>query len=628
MQNQPRTDLRLQSFPAFLKLTCKSWVLLTGAIYAGGFLNAAHAVEDAKSAQAVREEQQHKIALSLKRITDEEWNQIAGDKAQEKFPVEKGATLWGISKSLFGDAKYWPKIWALNDGKILNPHVIRPGQQVVFQSGSSTQLPAVSVTEAGAPPSLEASTGSQPPSSSPAEPKPEGQTPPASAAAQTVTSLSPLDRSQEWMTLPSQDWEQIQTEVVTAENLILDKAPTQASGPSRYRTWPERGFRLEGIPRTDKAAGIGTIVGSRHDGLMLGKGDMVYIEADTELTEGEVYGITSEDPALIKSRKSDRSGWLHRNLGEVRILAVKAVIYIGQILESAGAIQRNDILIPLPSKVVPKTPIPAPSAIEATLLLNKETSIYATSQYKQVIIDRGSDDGVQPGMVFRSYQYWDPGTGERFTDSDFIIDADILVVHTTEEFSTGIVLSSLSPVLEGSTLVLLTDISDVLSKNGYRLRTAEEQKRDQELNELDQLPPQNKIEEDERRELEQLEQWKKNPDGTEPLIENPEQINQLPEQPASDDLDQLDDPTPGTGGASQAPTPAEGEVLPPPPTEGEGEVQSQPPAEESTPSDDQELDAPPPEEAPPAEEDSTAKEEAPSDAPPADSPPPEAPPEE
>ena len=150
MTTQPQNALRLHAFPALSKLTCKSWVLLTGALYAGGMTSFVHAAQDAKTAQALREEQQHKIALSLKRITDEEWSQIAGEKAQEKFPVEKGATLWGISKSLFGDPKYWPKIWALNNGKILNPHVILPGQQVAFQGGSSTQLPALSVIDAGA----------------------------------------------------------------------------------------------------------------------------------------------------------------------------------------------------------------------------------------------------------------------------------------------------------------------------------------------------------------------------------------------------------------------------------------------------------------------------------------------
>jgi len=553
----------------------------------------------------------------LRKISDEEWSQIAGEKTSQKFPVKEGNTLWGISKDLFGDPMYWPKIWALNNGTILNPHVIKPGQQVTFLGGSGSALPSIGIqgpasTDGQATP-LSSDTKAPPEagatskiasaqetasaalqtsqtadhSASAAGPMSTGK-PQAQAYIPEPSSLSDPERSREWMKLPLQTWEAPPAETVTAENLIHDQAKDQSGAPVRLRSWPDRGIQLEGLPESDRMSGIATIVGSRKEGLVLGKGDMVYIEADTELVEGETYGITSEDPLLMKTRKSDRSGWLHPYLGKVRVLAVKEGVYVGEILESAGPIQRDDLLIPLPAKVFAKQPIPAANPLEATLLLNKETSMYATSQFKQVIIDRGSGDGVYPGMVFRSYQYWDPGTGDRFTDSDFIIDADILVVHSNEDFSVGIVLSSMSPVTEGSTLVLLTDIGDVLDKNGYRLRTQDEVKRDEELKELDLLPPQNQLEDAERRELEQLEKWQKNPEGTEGLIEDPEKMKDMTE-----DTSQSVEAQGQEEGSGTENTASDEELVPPEQPEVEDSIPPSPENNEDPP--------PPPPELPPEE---------------------------
>ena len=642
MQNTPQVNLKkhlIRSSAPFKSLTCRRFQALLVAILIGvssTYNEPTRAQENAAESAAPQESKSdnpepaaastqsegpgsstasspsptHSAPSSrsqIRKITDDEWSQIAGEKTSQNFPVEKGNTLWGISKDLFGDPLYWPKIWALNNGTILNPHVIKPGQQVTFQGGSSSTLPSIGVQDASRnnAPANAAPTISSPSSdieiADPQAPKPAApeSNPLESEAPTSVglavqqgnsrplvpepSSLSDPSRSREWMKLPQQAWENSQGEEVTAQNLIHDQVKDNSGAPVRLRSWPDRGIQLEGLPDSEQMTGIATIVGSRKEGLVLGKGDMIYIEADTELIEGETYGITSEEPSLMKTRKSDRSGWLHPYLGKVRVLAVKEGVYVGEILESAGHIQRDDILIPLPAKVFPKQPIPAANPIEATLLLNKDTSMYATSQFKQVLIDRGSGDGVYPGMVFRSYQYWDPGTGDRITDSDFIIDADILVVHSSEDFSVGIVLSSLSPVTEGSTLVLLTDIGDVLDKNGYRLRTQEEVKRDQELKELDQLPPQNQLEEAERRELEQLEKWQKNPDGTEELIDDPEKVKEVTE----DTSEALEEQGQKGEGAAEAQAADDGLVAPEQPEQSSTEDNPPPPppedAEESPP---------------------------------------------
>jgi len=64
------------------------------------------------------------------------------------YTVQKGDTLASISDTLFGDSKFWPKIWAINNIGITNPHQIYPGQKIYFQDGTSQSAPVMQVGEA------------------------------------------------------------------------------------------------------------------------------------------------------------------------------------------------------------------------------------------------------------------------------------------------------------------------------------------------------------------------------------------------------------------------------------------------------------------------------------------------
>ena len=49
--------------------------------------------------------------------------------AYRTYEVQKGDTLWGISKKFIEDPYYWPDLWA-NNPDIQNPHFIYPGQKL------------------------------------------------------------------------------------------------------------------------------------------------------------------------------------------------------------------------------------------------------------------------------------------------------------------------------------------------------------------------------------------------------------------------------------------------------------------------------------------------------------------
>jgi DNA-dependent RNA polymerase auxiliary subunit epsilon len=162
--------------------------------------------------------------------------------------------------------------------------------------------------------------------------------------------------------------------------------------------------------------------------------------------------------------------------------------------------------------------------------------VYATAQHKSVFIDRGAQDGVGEGMIFRIFLDRDPDTDEAFPVRDSARMGHVQVAQVSEQFSTGIVYNSRSIIQDESPAVLLTDVSDIDLDSKFNapptppsdptapapppeltapapeaspVPPAEGTPSD----DLDRLDDQREMSDQEKRELEQLEQWKKaNPD--------------------------------------------------------------------------------------------------------------------
>jgi hypothetical protein len=83
-------------------------------------------------------------SYNSKLTPESEWEQIAKDFKGGDYVIQSGDTLWDISRTLFADGFYWPKIWSLND-RIENPHQIEPGYSIRFFEGSFYDAPSVSV---------------------------------------------------------------------------------------------------------------------------------------------------------------------------------------------------------------------------------------------------------------------------------------------------------------------------------------------------------------------------------------------------------------------------------------------------------------------------------------------------
>ena len=72
------------------------------------------------------------------------------------YTVQKGDTLWDLSRRFADSPWVWPELWTENATVIANPHLIYPGQKIRLtrKAGYSPQMPAGGDTPAPGPCSL------------------------------------------------------------------------------------------------------------------------------------------------------------------------------------------------------------------------------------------------------------------------------------------------------------------------------------------------------------------------------------------------------------------------------------------------------------------------------------------
>jgi|GEM_PF-4635909 len=90
-------------------------------------------------------------SYNINPTADDIWAAATSKQTLREYIVQKGDTLWSISRILFGDSSFWPKIWALNKQGILNPHFISPKSKIYFYMGDEMNGPSLAVNSLAQP---------------------------------------------------------------------------------------------------------------------------------------------------------------------------------------------------------------------------------------------------------------------------------------------------------------------------------------------------------------------------------------------------------------------------------------------------------------------------------------------
>lgn len=85
-----------------------------------------------------------------------EWGGASTGRQSMNYEIQRGDTLSDVSSTLFGDPKFWPKVWSLNSKAITNPHIVLPKQVLKFYPGTVDQPPSFNLTDTAISPNAPA----------------------------------------------------------------------------------------------------------------------------------------------------------------------------------------------------------------------------------------------------------------------------------------------------------------------------------------------------------------------------------------------------------------------------------------------------------------------------------------
>jgi hypothetical protein len=380
-----------------------------------------------------------RVSKMLRPISDDIWKQVAGEQIMGKYDITRGDTLYDISKRLFGDARYWPKIWSLNNGSILNPHLIRPGNRIAFMPGTGTSLPTVGIE-----------------SSDPTDT--EGKPAHGTLTDAEMSQLPPIPkippRSQEWKMLPEQSWEAAR---IAAEQASKNELTVMGSLDKVHTINPTRELPI--FAATQSVPVFGEIVSAPAQNTYLRTGDQILIRGlSQDIKPGETYGIT-HSPVQLEQNEKKRQGLGYHVDGEVQIIGIQNNYWLGAVKQARSTVERGSLLIALPPRLKQLEPIPAPASLQGQFYVDKAVSTFIAGQYSYGFINLGTEDGIQEGMILESYQDRDLNTGRPLGTTDVFHVADMQVVQVSERFSTVQVVAGATEVYDGMPVHLLTDLS-------------------------------------------------------------------------------------------------------------------------------------------------------------------------
>lgn len=396
------------------------------------------------AAKPSAEEVSFRISKSLKPIDDKTWSQIAGDKIQQNYEVAKGDNLYTVSNRLFGDPKYWPKIWSMNNAAIRNPHVIRPGQKVTFQLGTGDTLPKLELT----------------------------QDSPKYVPSETRVA------SNEWEKLPPQRWEKVQT------TLPAEIDPLGFDKNSKIRFGKPASIDLFTYVTTSKAEKLGTIEAALNENEFMTLGQRVYIKATGALEIGQEVSIATDEIELeskIEGTDTKREAFAYLLSGRVKIIGRDTNYFVGRVTMVREFIPRGAMIIPNIPAISYKDPVAGAAPLRGALFRHPGLTTSTLTQHKLAFVNLGSSDGIEPGMYFKAYQHNDLNTDEVITKEYTIPTSEMQVMQVSDHYSTVLMTNSALEVEEGSPVELVTDLSTLLIYQGDHERMMNDKIRERDV---------------------------------------------------------------------------------------------------------------------------------------------------
>jgi hypothetical protein len=319
---------------------------------------------------------------------------VLNPRHPESYVVRQGDTLWDIASMFLRDPWYWPEIWQINP-QVENPHLIFPGDTLSLAYLDNGR-PVINL-----------------------EPGPQ-----VAQAATGVDRLSPRVRS---------------TPLDEAINTIPYE--TIAAFLSRPR-----------VIERDQLNDLPYIVAHR-EGLIGSAGRDVYVRGfdDEQPAVGSVYNVVELGEKLVDPDTNDLLGYQGIYVGQgrldrtgdpgtVRMLETEREAVVGNYLLDEEDVSSLNF--------IPRAP---ETQVEGQII-SVLSGVSQIGQYMVVVINRGSQHGLEPGHVLRAYQM---GRTVRDTQRGLVGQkvrlpdepaGTMMVFRTAERLSYALVMEATTPL--------------------------------------------------------------------------------------------------------------------------------------------------------------------------------------
>ena len=354
--------------------------------------------------------------------------------------VSRGETLWSIAQMYFSDPLLWPEIYRLNTNVVEDPHWIYPGEVltlspvvgVVGQGDTVVALPQD--TTAAAADTVRAQAGD--------------------TIAAVPTDTLPADTTQVFVEPPppepvGESFETMFDRRRTPQQRVQDVLRAYVHQP--YRPLRAGEFYSAGFLTENERLPWGTVIGVTEPPAIYRLSDrstaMPYDEISIKPPAHASYHVG--DSLLIAriDRALEFGDWgeVVVPLGIARVTSVEEEQVLAKVITQFGRIRDGHLSLPLepfknPGEV---RPTPVEQGLAGHLLASRDSRPIATPQ-QFFFIDKGRAQGVVPGDVFEVYK---PAAGELGSASEEV-RAVMMIVHTREHSSTGLVIQIMHPGLD------------------------------------------------------------------------------------------------------------------------------------------------------------------------------------
>lgn len=383
-----------------------------------------------------REAQFHRIYKSYNEqpTSVELWEKAVGGRESEIYKVQKGDTLWGISTTFFGDPNFWPKVWSLNKGSILNPHEIDPTMNIQFYPGTADEAPTLelagaesseAVVEAGKA-SAEATKAA-----GAAMPRPKKRTP----LLKTLPNSLPLYRM----------------------GMLQDsKVELQVELPkNQFPTAPEY---LEYYMVDAPIQGVGQVTATEMN--MKTAGDYQFIYVRLNEGGGKDFVAQKNLTKVNDPRVKDRQGQMVEVQGEIEILEKvneQQNIYRAMVKRAIQPVEVGAVLTPGRLPMIDPSSSEVTTGVGAKIIggqFDKKRSLFGNNTL--VFLDAGASAGLQEGQslaIFADERVRNKKNEAVMNDR---VIGKLKIVRVSQNFATAYVVKATDDILVGDYVGKLT----------------------------------------------------------------------------------------------------------------------------------------------------------------------------